>query len=274
MRTTPPVVLTIAGSDSGGGAGIQADLKTFEAHGVFGVTAIAALTAQNTLGVRGVYNIPPDFIRAQLAAVFDDFTVAAVKIGMLSQAAVIEAVADYLASVAHRPPIVLDPVMVATSGDELLEAKGIEALKAKLFPLATVLTPNVPEAEALLGRRIQDVHAAKSAAVQLSQQAGSAWVLLKGAHLNDVYGAAPQEAVDILAHGTDVQRFTAPFHAKGHLHGTGCTLSSAIAARLALGASIPEAVNLAKRYVTAAIEAAPAGLGQGARPLRHCVVPV
>ncbi len=240
----PPSVLSIAGSDSGGGAGIQADLKTIAAHGLHGLTAIAALTAQNTRGVSAVHVPPIAFLRAQLDACFADFEIAAVKIGMLANARVIGVVAD---EIERRRPrfVVLDPVMVASSGATLLEPRALDALKRRLLPLATVVTPNVPEAELLLGHAIADGAAAEAALVELLAL-GAPAVLLKGGHLPG------RELVDRLDDGVQLHEFV-----HGRLpvegHGTGCTLASAIASNLALGMSLPDACADAAEYVHGAL---------------------
>ena len=238
-------VLTIAGSDSGGGAGIQADLKTFAAHGLHGLSAIAALTAQNTRGVTAVHVPPMEFLRAQIDACFDDFRIGAVKLGMLANRQVIDAVADALEH--HRPAfIVLDPVMVATSGACLLEPDALEALRTRLFPLATILTPNIPEAELLLGRRIDD-DAAAEAALDALRALGTQALLLKGGHLRSA-GAM----VDRYCDGARRLQFT---HQRIDVegHGTGCTLASAIAANLCLGKVLDAACEAAADYVHGAL---------------------
>ena len=238
----PVCALTIAGSDSGGGAGIQADLKTFAAHGVHGLSAIAALTAQHTRGVTAVHVPPVSFLRAQIDACFEDFRIGAVKLGMLASAEVIETVADALQ--AHRPPhVVLDPVMVATSGARLLEADALDALRTRLLPMASVLTPNIPEAELLLGTPIADSAAADAAPAAL-RALGAEAVLLKGGHLDEGGGAVIDRYVD----GCATSRY-------GHRrmdvdgHGTGCTLASAIAANLCLGMRLADACRRATDYV-------------------------
>jgi hydroxymethylpyrimidine/phosphomethylpyrimidine kinase len=259
MTTTrrPVCALTIAGSDSGGGAGVQADIKTFAAHGVFGLSAIAALTAQHTRGVSAVHVPPVDFLRAQIDACFDDFAIGAIKIGMLANAAVIETVADGIER--HRPRhVVLDPVMIATSGARLLEDSALAALRTRLLPLATVVTPNIPEAELLLGTAIRtesDADAACDSLLALGARA----VLLKGGHL-----PGHGDMVDRLAAGPSRARFV---HARMALegHGTGCTLASAIAANLCLGASLEQACGAATDYVHGA-------LLHGLRPGRGDVV--
>jgi hydroxymethylpyrimidine/phosphomethylpyrimidine kinase len=243
--TRIPSALTIAGSDSGGGAGIQADLKTFAAHGVHGLSAIAALTAQNTRGVTAVHVPPVDFLRAQVDACFDDFAIGAVKLGMLATADVIHAVAD---AIEHWRPahVVLDPVMVATSGAKLLADDALDAMRMRLLPLATVLTPNMPEAELLLGAGIAD-GAAADAALNALFARGPAAVLLKGAHLEE--GA---HVVDRYADASGETRFV---HERIAVegHGTGCTLASAIAANLCLGLSPRDACAAATDYVARAL---------------------
>jgi hydroxymethylpyrimidine/phosphomethylpyrimidine kinase len=245
-RAQPVSVLTIAGSDSGGGAGIQADLKTFAAYGVHGTSALAALTAQNMRGVTAVHVPPVSFLRAQIDAVFADFAVVAVKLGMLARADVIHAVADALEQ--HRPRfVVVDPVMVATSGARLLEPDALDALRTRLFPLATVLTPNIPEAELLLGRPILDDGAAEAGLDALLALGASA-VLLKGGHM-----PAPGPLLDRLGRGGQRWRFA---HARLDVegHGTGCTLASAIAAGLALGGELPAVCQDAADYVHGALK--------------------
>ncbi|TCZ87376.1 bifunctional hydroxymethylpyrimidine kinase/phosphomethylpyrimidine kinase [Lysobacter sp. N42] len=241
-------VLTIAGSDSGGGAGIQADLRTFAAHGVHGLSAIAALTAQHTRGVTAVHVPPPDFLQAQIDACFDDFDVRVVKLGMLADAAVIGVVADALAR--HAPQaVVLDPVMVATSGARLLEPAALDALRSRLLPLASIVTPNIPEAELLVGRPIAGADDAAAAAEALLALGADA-ALVKGGHL-PVGGPV----VDRLhtAHATWIfEHARLPVDA----HGTGCTLASAIAARLALGDDVQAACRAAGDYVHRALERA------------------
>ena len=246
--TRPVCALTIAGSDSGGGAGIQADLRTFAAHGVHGLSALAALTAQHTRGVTAVHVPPTTFLREQIDACFADFEIGAVKLGMLANARVINAVADALE--AHRPAaLVLDPVMVATSGAKLLEDAALEALRRRLLPLATVLTPNIPEAELLLGHPIADEEAAEAALVELLAM-GPGAVLLKGGHLPGT-GAM----VDRFDDGEALLEFEHPrLDVEGH--GTGCTLASAIAANLCRGTGLREACANATDYVHGALLAA------------------
>jgi len=253
--------LTIAGSDSGGGAGVQADLKTFSAFRVFGMSVITAVTAQNSLGVHGVFNLPPEFVARQIDAVLTDFGADAIKIGMLSTAPIIEAVAARLPAHRHGP-VVLDPVMVAKSGDPLLEPAARSALMKAMLPLADVVTPNLPEAAALSGMTVDDERAMVEAARRILGL-GARAVLVKGGHLAD-------SATDILWDGRDVTRFPAPKLDSPNTHGTGCTYSSAIAAGLARGRPLRDAIAEGKAYVTAAIrEGFSAGRGVGA--LRHFV---
>ncbi|MEO5565559.1 MAG: bifunctional hydroxymethylpyrimidine kinase/phosphomethylpyrimidine kinase [Luteimonas sp.] len=259
-RPTPSTAvcaLTIAGSDSGGGAGIQADLKTFAAHGVHGLSAIAALTAQHTRGVTAVHVPPVAFLRAQIDACFDDFQIGAVKLGMLATAEVIHAVADALEF--HRPQmLVVDPVMVATSGAKLLDDDALEAMRARLLPLATILTPNIPEAELLVGTPITNAATAEAALAKLCSMGPQA-VLLKGAHLDE-----GERVIDRYRDESGETRFSHPRIAiEGH--GTGCTLASAIAANLCLGLARRDACAAAADYVAA-------GLRNGYRPGRGDVV--
>ena len=245
LRPRPSCALTIAGSDSGGGAGIQADLKTFAAHRVHGLSAIAALTAQHTRGVAAVHVPPMEFLRAQLGACFDDFDIGAAKLGMLANAEVIGVVADTLQ--AQRPPcIVLDPVMVATSGAKLLEDAALDALRTRLIPLASVLTPNLPEAELLLGHAIPDFIAMREAASELLAL-GAACVFLKGGHL-----PGDGDVVDLFADAAGIREIAHP-RLRIEAHGTGCTLASAIAANLCLGLPMAEACAAAADYVHAAL---------------------
>ena len=256
-----PTALTIAGSDSGGGAGIQADLKTFSAFRVFGMSALTAVTAQNSLGVQGVFNLPPEFVARQIDSVLSDFGADAVKIGMLSTGPIIEAVAERLR--AHRQErIVLDPVMVAKSGDPLLEPDARAALVRAMLPLAEVVTPNLPEAAALAGIPV-DTEADMEAAARRILALGPRTVLVKGGHLKE-------SATDLLWNGRVVTRFTATRIDSPNTHGTGCTYSAAIAANLARGLALADAVREAKAYVTAALrEGFQPGRGVGA--LRHFV---
>jgi hydroxymethylpyrimidine/phosphomethylpyrimidine kinase len=268
---TPPRLLTIAGSDSGGGAGIQADLKTFAAHGGYGMSVIAALTAQNTREVRAVFEVPPEMVAAQIDAVLEDIGADAVKIGMLASAGVIRVVADRLRF--HLggtgAPIVLDPVMVAKSGDRLLREDAVEALVSELLPLATLVTPNLPELEALAGLPAGTEEERLRAAETLARAAGGGpAVLAKGGH------AEGEEVVDLLLEGGRVHRFTHPRLHTRSTHGTGCTLSSAIAARLGAGQDLPRAVEGAIQYLHGAMAAAyPLGIdqaiGNGHGPVDH-----
>jgi hydroxymethylpyrimidine/phosphomethylpyrimidine kinase len=257
------IAVTIAGSDSGGGAGIQADLKTFSALGVYGASVIAALTAQNTRGVSAIHDVPAEFVTAQIDAVFSDLDVGAVKIGMLSNAAVIAAVAKGLDRYNARN-IVLDPVMVATSGDRLLEPKAVEVLRKELFPRASIVTPNLQEAAALLGLPFAaDEPAMRMQAEQLRAR-GAPAVLIKGGH-----GLGTQ-AVDLLDDAGGVTRLASARVATRNTHGTGCTLSSAIAAGLAKGQTLLQSVRNAKEYVTATIAAADRlSIGHGHGPVHH-----
>ncbi len=263
MRSTPPRLLTIAGSDSGGGAGIQADLKTFAAHGVFGMSAITAITAQNTRRVTAVAAVDPEMVAAQIDAVFDDIGVDAVKIGMLASAPIVAAVAGRLAAWRARgaaPPVVLDPVMVAKSGDPLLADDAVEAILSQLLPLATLVTPNLPEARRMTGLGSASEPERERLALALAARGPA--VLIKGGHGDG------DELVDLLWDGARFHRFAGPRLATSSTHGTGCTLSSAIAARLALGEELPAAVGGAIAYLRAAIAAAfPLGGGHG--PVNH-----
>lgn len=257
------IALTIAGSDSGGGAGIQADLKTFSALGVYGASAITALTAQNTLGVQGIHNAPPSFVAQQILSVLSDLDVRAIKIGMLSNAAIIMAVADLLRKNRHIP-VVLDPVMVAASGDALLEADAMSALKTSLLPLAAVVTPNLPEASLLCGLPVARDEDEMIAQGHRLLDLGAASVLVKGGHGEGL------ESTDVLIAPGWVRRYPAARLATQNVHGTGCTLSAAIAAGLAKDLPLVEAVAAAKTYVTAAIAAASElAVGKGHGPAHH-----
>ena len=254
------IALTIAGSDSGGGAGIQADLKTFHRFGVFGTSVVCALTAQNTRGVAAWVAVAPDLIRAQLDAVAEDLRPAAVKSGMLADAAIVGAVADGLRRHALAP-YVLDPVMVATSGDVLLEPSAVEAIREHLVPLAALVTPNLDEAAILAEMPVASVEDMERAARRLVEEGGAAAALVKGGHLAGV------EAVDVLFDG-EVHLFRHPRIETTSTHGTGCTLSSAVTAHLALGHSMRDAVSRSLDFVHRAIATAP-GLGAGHGPLNH-----
>lgn len=258
-----PIALTIAGSDSSGGAGIQADLKTFAALGVHGASVLAALTAQNTQGVTAIHDVPPAFVAAQIDAVFADLDIRAVKIGMLSRAAAIEAAGAGLAR--HRAKnIVLDPVMVATSGAALLAPEAIDKLRRELIPRALVVTPNLPEAAALTGASLARNEQEMEIQAREILSFGPAYVLIKGGHGDGV------ESIDLLIGQGEVLRLSAPRVPGKNTHGSGCTLSSAIAAGLAKGLPLHDAVREAKAYVTAAIAAAERlNIGHGPGPLHH-----
>lgn len=260
QRSTPALVLSIAGSDSGGGAGIQADLKTMLAHGVHGMSVTTAITAQNSLGVQGVWPIPPEGVRAQFRSVVDDIGVDAVKLGMLGDATTVELVAELLGTLPPGVPVVLDPVCGSKHGDPLLAADAITRLREVLLPLATVVTPNLVEARLLTG--LDEAAEVAELAEALAAAAPESWVLVKGGHL-------PGEPVDTLraADGT-LSRYGAERADNRHTHGTGCTLASAIASRLALGDDVPTAVGAAKTYITGAIRAGFA-LGAGIGPVDH-----
>lgn len=257
----PPRVLTIAGSDSGGGAGIQADLKTMLALGVHGMSVLTAITAQNSVGVQGVWELPVDAVVAQFRSVVDDIGVDAVKTGMLASPALVETVAGLLEPLRDAGvPIVVDPVAVSKHGDALLAPEALDAVRCRLLPLATVVTPNLDEAAALTGAIYAeegDLHPAAEAVHRF----GSSWVLVKGGHL-------PGDAVDLLYDGTESHLFRAPRLDNRHTHGTGCTLASAIASRLAAGDDPVSAVRAAKAYVTEALSRGFA-LGAGIGPVDH-----
>lgn len=254
-------VLTIAGSDSIGGAGIQADIKTMLANGVYAMSAVTALTAQNTLGVSAIEEASPNFLAAQIDAVFQDIRPDAVKIGMAANAALIRTIADRLRA-HHGENIVLDPVMVATSGARLLQEDAIAALMAELFPLSTVITPNLPELALLVGHPLQSQEDRVTAARKLSNTWDCA-ILSKGGHDPDT-----ETSDDLLVTGENVTRFPGPRIHTANTHGTGCTLSSAIAANLAKGFPLPDAIARAKDYVTGAL-AAGLTMGHGCGPLDH-----
>jgi hydroxymethylpyrimidine/phosphomethylpyrimidine kinase len=261
-------VLTIAGSDSGGGAGIQADLKTFAALGCYGMSAITALTAQNTVGVQGIHAVPAEFLKAQIQSVVEDIGVDAVKIGMLHAPGIVDVVA-WAIDHYQLTNVVFDPVMVATSGDRLIANETVQVLVRELFPRVTVITPNLDEAALLLERSIPNAEALHTAAEDLLAMGVKA-VLLKGGHL------AGDEVVDVLLQsGMAPQRLASPRIASHNVHGTGCTLSSAIAAHLALGHPLAEAVALARRFILGAIaEGANVTTGHGHGPLNHGHAPV
>lgn len=257
------VALTIAGSDPGGGAGIQADLKTFAAFGVYGASAIAAITVQNTLGVEAVAPLSADLVTSQIEAIAGDLSIDATKIGMLATAAIVEAVAAAIAEL-DLPLVVVDPVLVSTSGERLLDADGVQAMITELLPRARVVTPNVPEAEALSGRRISSADDAREAARAI-QEMGAAAVIITGGHPTGHQGS---EVVDLLFDGHAFHEFRAARIDSLHTHGTGCTYASAVAAGLALGQTLADAALRAQKYVGGAIAHAP-GLGHGRGPLDH-----
>ena len=260
---TTPAALTIAGSDSSGGAGIQADLKTFAALGVYGASVITALTAQNTTGVTGIHPVPAGFVTAQLEAVLSDLDIDAIKIGMVADAAIIHAIAATLKRVAPKA-VVLDPVMVATSGDRLLAADAVDALRTELCPIATIITPNLPEAAALLNEKVASDTAAIEAQGRRLLALGAGAVLIKGGH-----GEGP-ESIDMLVTATGLETLSAARVATKNTHGTGCSLSSAIAAGLAKGDDLATAVRNAKAFVSAAIAAADRfAVGHGHGPIHH-----
>lgn len=257
-------VLTIAGSDSGGGAGIQADLKTFSALGVYGASVICALTAQNTREVRAIHAAPPAFIQAQLEAVFEDIQIDAVKIGMLADVATVKCVAAQLRRFAP-PVVVIDPVMIAKSGDRLLASEAIAALCQELLPLATLLTPNLPEAAVLTGLPEPDSLEGMQAMMAPLMTLGAQAVLLKGGHLEH-----SPVCYDLLGMPGQIQTFSAPRIMTGNTHGTGCTLASAVAALLAKGLPLPNAVAEAKHWLSGAISASSMlDVGQGHGPVHH-----
>jgi hydroxymethylpyrimidine/phosphomethylpyrimidine kinase len=260
---TTPIALTIAGSDSSGGAGIQADLKTFAALGVYGASVITALTAQNTTGVSGIHQVPAAFVTAQIDAVFSDLDVGAVKIGMVAHPPVIDAIVTGLARWSPKH-VVLDPVMVATSGDRLLAAEAVDALRTKLIPLASVITPNLPEAAALLDEPMAMDEAAVEKQGKRLLALGCKAVLIKGGH------GEGAESIDYLVGPNGTIALAAPRIATRNTHGTGCSLSSAIAAGLAKGADMETAVRSAKAWVSAAIAAADRfSVGRGHGPVHH-----
>jgi hydroxymethylpyrimidine/phosphomethylpyrimidine kinase len=257
----PPRVLTVAGSDSGGGAGVQGDLKTAAALHAYGMSVVTAVTAQDTLGVHGVWELPPEAVAAQFRSVTADIGVQAVKTGMLASAALTATVAGLIAGLDAGVPVVVDPVGVSKHGDPLTTPEGLTALREHLLPLATVATPNLDEAAALTGTAVRserDMPAAARALLGL----GPRWVLLKGGHL------PAGSAADLLTDGTTEHWYRAPRHANPHTHGTGCALATALAVHLARGATVPEAAGAAKRFVSGAI-AAGLPLGAGIGPVDH-----
>jgi hydroxymethylpyrimidine/phosphomethylpyrimidine kinase len=256
--SAPPRVLSVAGSDSGGGAGIQADIKTMQAFGVHGMSVVTAVTAQNSTGVLGYWPLPVEAVEAQLAAILDDIGVDAVKTGMLAAPELVRITADRLRTVSA--PIVVDPVCVSKHGDELLVPDAVAAIITELLPLATVVTPNLAEVARLTGIVVDD-HFSQRRAAEAMLALGPRWVVVKGGHL-------PGEPVDLLTDGDTLVELGGPRLDNTHTHGTGCTLASAIASGLAMGASVPEATAAAKEYVTGAIAAGfPLGVGIG--PVDH-----
>jgi hydroxymethylpyrimidine kinase/phosphomethylpyrimidine kinase len=257
--TERDIALTVAGSDSGGGAGIQADLKTIEAHGVFGTSALTSVTAQNTCGVEAIEDVPTETIAAQISAVTDDFAVSAAKTGMLSSAAIIETVADSLAE--QEFPLVVDPVMVAQSGDRLLAAEAETVLRERLLPQATLVTPNLPEAAVLTGMEIEDEDDMRAAAAEIAADGPDA-VLVTGGHLHE------DELVDVLAADGETHTFRKAHRDTDDTHGSGCTISASIAAELAGGATMPAAVEHAERFIDRAVRYG-LGVGSGDGPVNH-----
>jgi len=259
---TPPRVLTIAGSDSGGGAGIQGDLKAMLALGVHGMTVITAITAQNSIGVQGTWELPCEAIRAQFTSVVNDIGVQAIKTGMLASSAIVTTIAELIAGLPNRPdvPVVVDPVGVSKHGDPLLAEDALVALKQRLLPIATLVTPNLYEVTQLTGLLVRSEGDLSKAAAAVAKL-GSRWVLIKGGHLDG-------DAIDLLYDGQREYRFAAPRLARTDTHGTGCTLSAAIAAYLARGYAMPAAVAAAKEYITGAIQNG-FTLGKGIGPVDH-----
>lgn len=256
-------VLTIAGSDSGGGAGIQADLKAFAARGVYGMSVLTAVTAQNTIGVQGVFELPAKFVAQQIDSVMQDIGADVWKIGMLGNAEIIHVVADR-ARQYHVKQLVLDPVMVAKSGDSLLKTEAQEALVKELVPIAYLITPNMHEAQILTNRTITNIAEMREVAIAISNM-GARYVIIKGGHL-----PTTMQAVDVLYDGLATTEFSAPWVNTPNTHGTGCTFASAIAAELAKGSAIVDAVRIAKEYLSATLRAAVEfGIGHGHGPLNH-----
>lgn len=266
MSASTPITLSIAGSDSGGGAGIQADIKAISATGGYACTAITALTAQNTLGVQAIHAVPPAFIRQQLDSVFSDLDVRAVKVGMLGDVATIRCVAEAVRD--YQPPaVIVDPVMVATSGDVLLEPAAVSSLRDELLPLADLITPNLYEAQVLLGQRgapLPETEAELRVMAKALMSTGAGSVLVKGGH------GAGDESVDVLCIDNSFEALAAPRVATRNTHGTGCTLSAAIASYCAQGLGLAQAVARAKAYISAAIAASDQlQVGEGAGPVHH-----
>ncbi|UCE06071.1 MAG: bifunctional hydroxymethylpyrimidine kinase/phosphomethylpyrimidine kinase [bacterium] len=254
--------LTIAGSDSGGGAGIQADLKTFTAFGVFGMSAITALTAQNTIGVQGIFEVSSEFVIEQIKSIMSDMGTDAAKTGMLANETIVMAVADAIEKF-KIPNVVIDPVMIAKSGDALLSKNARETIKERLIPLATVVTPNIFEAQAMLNTKIQTVDDMKNAASEL-KKTGCIWIVLKGGHLHE------GNAIDVAFDGNEFHLLKSPRFETKNTHGTGCTFSSAIAAGLAKGYQPLKAIQRAKEFITEAIRQS-VSIGQGHGPTNHFV---
>jgi len=255
--------LTIAGSDSGGGAGIQADIKTFTAFGVYGMSAITAITAQNTVGVQLVYDLPIEIVVEQIKSIAVDLRPDAVKTGMLSSPAIVNAVADSITRY-NLPKVVVDPVMVAKSGDPLLSESARSTVKERMLPIATVITPNLFETEVLLGQKIKTLEDMKAAAAEL-KKSGCKWVVVKGGHME-----GETEAIDVAYDGNEFHLVKSPRFDTPHTHGTGCTFSSAIAAGLAKGYAPLQAIKTAKEYISAAIHSG-LNIGKGRGPTNHLV---
>jgi hydroxymethylpyrimidine/phosphomethylpyrimidine kinase len=255
--------LTIAGSDSGGGAGIQADLKTFTTFGVFGMSAITALTAQNTVGVQSIFEVTPEFIMEQIKSIMSDIGTDAAKTGMLANEIIVETVAEAIEKF-HIPNVVVDPVMIAKSGDPLLSESARQTIKQRLIPLATVVTPNVFEAETMMNMRIRTIEDMKTAAREL-KQTGCKWIVIKGGHLQD-----ERDAVDVVYNGQVFHLLKSPRFETKNTHGTGCTFSSAIAAGLAKGYELLKAIQQAKQFITEAIKQS-YSIGKGHGPTNHFV---
>ncbi len=263
-RSSIANALTIAGSDSGGGAGIQADLKAFSACGVYGASVITALTAQNTQGVDAIQTIPVAFVLKQLQSVFTDIRIDAVKTGMLGDAEMVQAIANFWRTLSQTPALVVDPVMVAKSGGSLLQESAVSCLKSELLPQATLITPNLPEAAVILGCSEPDSEAAMQEVAEQLLETGAKAVLLKGGHL------IGQACPDLLYDGVNLYRFESPRIATSNTHGTGCTLASTIAAELAKGECLRDAVSNAKQYITSAISHADQlCVGSGHGPVHH-----
>ncbi|SFE79475.1 bifunctional hydroxymethylpyrimidine kinase/phosphomethylpyrimidine kinase [Alteribacillus iranensis] len=254
-----PMALSIAGTDPTGGAGIHADLKTFQECDTYGMAVVTSVVSQNTEGVRDVWHVPVELIKSQLNAVFEDTRPQAVKTGMLATPEIINSVADRIE--AEKVPLVVDPVMVATSGDSLMEEETEKLMRTRLLPLATIITPNKDEAEKLIGQSISSLTEAKEAARHLVEELGAGSALVKGGHFSG-------DATDILYAGNEFYYFSAPRTETNHTHGTGCTLSAAIAAKLARGYNIADAVDESKQFITEAISQ-PLGIGKGNGPVNH-----